>query len=112
MYDKGPIPAPYVHTLMRFVWDEEKNQKNQLKHGVSFELASLVFDDPYGVSVPDDCETEERWLTTGLVRGVVIILVVHTSEEQEEYEETIRIISARKATQHERKAYENQHRKA
>jgi hypothetical protein len=46
-----------VQTLMRFVWDEKKAKSNKAKHGVSFELARLVFDDPCAVSVPDDCET-------------------------------------------------------
>lgn len=54
---------------MRIVWDEAKNRANRLKHGVSFETARLVFDDPFHVSVPDRHEHgEERWTTIGLGR--------------------------------------------
>jgi uncharacterized protein len=96
---------------MRFSWDEEKNQRNIRKHGVSFEMASEVFDDPHAMSLQDEsCDGEERWLTTGVVRGVVVLLLVHTWKEQND-EEDIRIISARKATRLEREEYENQYKK-
>lgn len=95
---------------MRIVWDEDKNRSNRAKHGVSFELASLVFGDPLQISELDPYEIEERWRTLGLVKGVVILLVVHTVKGDENGEEEIRIISARKATQVERKAYEGRHR--
>jgi uncharacterized DUF497 family protein len=94
---------------MRITWDEEKSQSNLAKHGVSFDRAKLVFDDPWQLSQLDPCEDEERWQTLGLVNGVVILMVVHTVKEQEHEEEEIRIISARKATRIERKAYENSH---
>jgi uncharacterized DUF497 family protein len=90
---------------MRFVWDEEKCKCNLAKHKVSFERATLVFEDPHHLSIPDDYETEERWLTMGLVNGLVVILVVHTIEEQD-HEEVIRIVSARKARRREKKAYD------
>lgn len=90
---------------MKWEWDEEKARHNLAKHKVSFERAKLVFDDPHHVSLRDDCETEERWLTMGLVNGVVVLLVVHTVEERND-EEVIRIISARKATRRERERYE------
>jgi uncharacterized protein len=93
---------------MRFVWDEAKNRQNLAKHRVSFERARLVFEDPLHISIGDPYEAEERWRTMGLVNGVVILLVVHTVEEQDG-EETIRIISARKATRVEREAYEASH---
>jgi len=93
---------------MQFEWDEGKNRANKIKHGVSFEEASEAFDDPRALSILDSCETEERWLTTGLVNGVVILLLVHTWEDQD-HEEIVRIISARKATPREREAYENQY---
>jgi hypothetical protein len=93
---------------MEFDWDDEKNGANLAKHGVSFELASYVFDDPLHRSVPDPCEHEERWRTTGVVKNLMTILVVHTITETEieGEEELIRIISARLATAHERRAYE------
>ncbi len=91
---------------MTFEWDERKNRQNRAKHGVSFEAATLVFDDPHAVGVPDQTEKgEERWKTVGMAAGVVPLLVVHTHRE-EGGEEYIRIISARKATPRERKTYE------
>ena len=91
---------------MRFAWDEAKNRANKVKHGVSFELAKLVFDDPLHLSLPDRYEQdEERWRTIGLVGTVELLLVVHTYVEQNG-EEIVRIISARKATRRERAIYE------
>ncbi len=94
---------------MRFVWDEEKNRRNRAKHKVSFETAALVFDDPNALNIQDRfIEGEERWQTLGLVGGIVVLLVAHTVCEEDE-EEIVRIISARKATSHERRIYvENQ----
>lgn len=91
---------------MRFTWDENKNHSNQAKHRVSFETASLVFDDPHHTSIQDRHEHgEERWQTLGLVGKIVVLLVAHTCHE-EDNEEVIRIISARKATKFERQLYE------
>lgn len=90
---------------MRFVWDEAKNRRNRAKHRVSFESARLVFDDPLALSIQDRVfEGEERWQTVGLVGGSVILLVAHTYIDEGD-EEVIRLISARKATAGERKAY-------
>lgn len=92
---------------MKATWDEAKNRRNQHKHGVSFETAQLVFADPHHVSIQDRFEGgEERWQTLGLVGGVVVLLVAHTTYEDDNDEEVIRIISARKATQRERLRYE------
>jgi hypothetical protein len=91
---------------MRFVWDETKNRRNRAKHKVTFETASLVFDDPHAISTLDRIdEGEERWQTLGLAGGIVVLLVAHTFRG-DSGEEVIRIISARKATPQERKAYE------
>ena len=91
---------------MTFEWDETKNRRNRAKHGVSFEAATLVFDDPHAVGVPEHTEEGEvRWKTVGLAAGVVLLVVVHTHLEEGE-EEYIRIISAPKATPRERKTYE------
>jgi len=92
---------------MQLAWDERKSRSNLAKHHVSFAFAARVFDDPRVMSLPDDHASEERWLSIGLVNGVLILVVVHTLEEQG-HEEIIRIISARKATPRERKAYEDQ----
>lgn len=86
---------------MTFEWDETKNRRNRAKHGVSFEAATLVFDDPDAVGVAEHTEEGEvRWKTVGMAAGVVPLLVVHTHRE-EGGEEYIRIISARKATPRE-----------
>jgi len=88
-----------------FSWDETKNRRNLAKHGIGFEAAVSVFEDPGVLSVRDrTVDGEERWHTLGII-GVVVVLVVHTFREEAD-EEEIRIISARKATPLERKAYE------
>jgi uncharacterized DUF497 family protein len=93
---------------MNFKWDPEKDAINKAKHGVSFETAALVFDDPFHLSVIDRVvEGEERWRTMGQIGGLVILIVAHTYKEQDG-KETIRIISARKATRSERQYYERQ----
>ena len=91
---------------MRFTWDEDKNRRNLAKHKISFETARLVFEDPFHVSRVDrDVEGEERWQTMGLIGSVVVVLVAHTYREEGD-EAVIRIMSARKATPHERRYYE------
>lgn len=93
---------------MRFEWDEQKNHENQKKHGVGFEIARLVFDDSLHLSRRDrEHDGEERWLTMGTVAGTVVLIVAHTTREEHD-EEVIRIISARKATRRERRAYEEE----
>jgi uncharacterized DUF497 family protein len=78
---------------MPWVWDAEKDRANRRKHGLSFETAQLVFEDPFALSRLDaSSREEERWQTVGMVESVV--------------EPVGRIISARKATVRERKAYE------
>lgn len=91
----------------QFEWDEAKNLANQRKHDVSFELASEVFSDPLHRSLPDRVvEGEQRWQTIGQVLGIVLLIVAHTYRD-DHGEETIRIISARKATRKERRDFEN-----
>jgi uncharacterized protein len=91
---------------MRFTWDPRKDDANRQKHGVSFELARRVFDDPNHLSIQDRHEGgEERWQTIGLIGPVAIFLVAHTYEE-DDGEEVVRIISARKATSAERRRYD------
>jgi len=89
-----------------WTWDPRKNQGNLRKHGVSFDLASRVFEDPRAVSLLDQNAGEERWLTVGKVADAVVLLVVHTWHEPDDDEPHGRIISARKATKREIKAYE------
>ena len=91
---------------MYFEWDERKNRNNQLRHRVSFETATLVFDDPHAISVLDRIEEgEERWQTVGMAGGVLVLLVAHTYRVAAG-EECTRIVSARKATPQERQTYE------
>lgn len=92
---------------MRWTGDPDKAAANRAKHGLSFETAVLVFDDPLHASRPDPHPDGDRWHTIGLV-GPVLLLVIHTWPEAESAKAELvgRIISARKATAHERKVYE------
>jgi uncharacterized DUF497 family protein len=92
---------------VRWTWDPAKAAANRAKHGLSFETAVRVFDDPFQASKPDPHADGDRWQTIGLV-GHVLLLVVHSWPEAqfEDGDAAGRIISARKATANERKAYE------
>jgi uncharacterized DUF497 family protein len=92
---------------VRWTSDPNKAAANRVKHGLSFETAALAFDDPFHASKPDLHPDDDRWHTIGLV-GSVLLPVIHTWPEAEsaEGEPVGCIISARKATAHERKAYE------
>jgi len=88
-----------------FEWDETKNRTNAIKHGISFETAKLVFDDPFLVSFPErNVAGEERWHSLGSAGGVVILTIAHTVGDKDG-NEVIRIISARKASRSERMRY-------
>ena len=56
---------------LRWLWDAKKNRLNKLRHGLSFETAQLVFDDPLAASRPDPYSGEERWQTIGVIGSVV-----------------------------------------
>ena len=91
--------------MIRFEWDEAKNRSNKKKHGIDFETAQLIFDDPHCISfVERVSDGEERWHAIGSIENIIVIVVVHTYRE-EVSDEVIRIISARRATRHERKLY-------
>ena len=90
-----------------FEWDTNKAKSNLMKHGIRFEEAVLVFDDPYHLSLQERHENGEfRWQTIGLVHGLIVIMVAHTVRF-ESGDEVIRIISARKADRKERSRYEH-----
>jgi uncharacterized DUF497 family protein len=92
--------------MVRFEWDEAKAKSNARKHGVRFEDAMLVFSDPYALVEQDRLEDGElRWQTLGLAGGIVLLLVAHTVRD-EQGDEIIRIISARKAIRKERQRYD------
>ena len=86
---------------MSFVWDPAKARGNRRKHGVDFSDAFEVFHDPRALTISDDFENEERFVTVGTDTLGRIVTVVYTWRES-----TIRIISARKATARERRQYE------
>lgn len=88
---------------MHFEWDRAKAEANQRKHKVTFDEAVGVFYDPLSAtfSDPDSSPTEERLITVGQSSRQRLLVVVHTEQG-----ETIRIISARLATAHERKRHE------
>lgn len=89
---------------LSFEWNNEKNQINQKKHGVSFEEAKSVFYDDNAIQFWDEehSEVEDRFLLLGRSSKMRILLVVHCFREAES---VIRIISARKATQKESQQY-------
>jgi uncharacterized DUF497 family protein len=88
---------------MQFEWDKNKAAKNLSKHGVSFEEAKTVFDDPLYVDFydPDHSEKEERYLIVGESNRRRLLIVSYTEKEK-----AIRLISAREVTRSEREAYE------
>ncbi len=91
--------------MIRFEWYEVKNRSNQAKHGIDFETARLIFDDPHCITfVERVINGEERWHAMGSIEKIIVLLVVHTYRE-EASDEVIRIISARRATRHERNLY-------
>lgn len=94
--------------MIEFEWDPAKAKSNERKHGVTFEDATLVFQDPDIYSEQDRIvDGELRWQSTGLVHGIMLVLVAHTSDfSQHSHAEVIRIISARKANPKERTRYD------
>ncbi|MBM3335653.1 BrnT family toxin [Candidatus Sumerlaeota bacterium] len=89
---------------MQFEWNREKAKKNLRKHRVSFGEASTVFYDPVSATFddPDHSIDEERFITIGYSSAGRLLVVSHTERGK-----TVRIISARPATAHERKRHEN-----
>jgi uncharacterized DUF497 family protein len=98
----------------RFEWDPVKAAINRRKHAVSFEVAMRVFADPYALTLRVDIEgDEQRWQTLGVVEGQLLLLVAHTTRNEDEDGrsiEVIRIISARVADRKERRRYEQETR--
>jgi len=86
---------------VQFTWDPRKSASNVKKHGVSFLEAASVFADPLAAML-DDALDPERAILVGQSEKRRVLLVVFI----EQSEDSIRIISARRATSHERKRYE------
>jgi uncharacterized protein len=88
---------------MRFDWDENKALSNLSKHGVSFEEAKTVFDDPLYVDFYDPAHSDEenRYLIVGESSQRRLLIASYTERGT-----LIRLISAREVTRTERKVYE------
>jgi len=86
-----------------FEWDDKKAAKNRLKHGISFEEASTAFGDPLSITIEDPLhsENENRLILIGRSEWFNTLVVVHVEKN-----DTIRIISARKASKKEKIFYE------
>lgn len=90
--------------VVKFEWDQRKALSNEEKHGISFSEATTVFGDPMELTIadPDHSMGEFRFLSIGR-SSLGNLLVVSYTEREENH---IRIISARRATKHEQKHYE------
>ena len=90
---------------LQFEWDSRKALSNKKKHRITFEEASTVFGDPLSTTISDPAHsrTEDRFITIGTSVNNELIVVVHT-----DYDDVIRIVSARKATRNERRQYEQE----
>lgn len=88
---------------MKFEWDENKAAVNLSKHGISFEEAKTVFDDPLYVDFydPDHSDEEDRYIIVGESQQGNLLIVSYT-----ERADFIPLISARKVTRVEREVYE------
>lgn len=88
---------------MQFEWDEQKNAINKAKHHISFELATRVFADSERLEQYDvlHSDMEDRWITIGMVHPAIIV-VIFTERMQGN---VVRLISARRANEQERRAY-------
>ena len=86
-----------------FEWDDNKAKSNLAKHDVSFEEAATVFGDPWSLTIPDPghSQVEDRFIIIGQSHQRKLLVVVHT-----ERGDNLRVISARRASKRERKAYE------
>jgi uncharacterized DUF497 family protein len=86
-----------------FTWDERKSRANERKHSVSFEEARSVFLDEQAVLFedPDHSDDEHRFLLLGMSLRLRVLVVVHCAPT----DDTIRIISARRATSSEAATY-------
>ncbi|AHJ12576.1 BrnT family toxin [Sulfurospirillum multivorans] len=90
---------------MKFEWDNQKALSNIKKHGISFEEASTAFGDFLSIVIEDPMHSknENRFILIGRSIEANTLVVVHIEKS-----DVIRIISARKATKNEQKAYEEQ----
>jgi uncharacterized DUF497 family protein len=93
-------------SIIQFEWDPAKARINLARHGVAFEDAQLVWDDPNHILLLERYESgEERWQVIGYANSMVILVVWHTYPDADD-DNRVRIIGARKAERRERSAYE------
>ncbi len=90
-----------LYLIVRFEWDDIKNQTNFKKHGLWFEEAVTIFDDTV-ITALDNRKSygEDRYISIGMITDIFIIVVVHTNRNGK-----LRIISARRANERERRKY-------
>jgi uncharacterized protein len=89
-----------------FEWDDAKATRNYAKHGVTFEAARDVFNDPFALDWPDEsqAEDEQRFVTLGMVEARLLLVVYAMRGD------AIRIISARLAEPFERRRYHDENK--
>ncbi|MDY0220685.1 MAG: BrnT family toxin [Desulfobacterium sp.] len=90
--------------MLLFEWDPNKAVSNLNKHGITFDEATTVFQDTLSLTIDDPLHSadEERLIIIGMSHKNCILVVVHTERENK-----VRVVSARKATNHERRYYES-----
>ncbi len=90
---------------MRFEWDDDKAKANVSKHHVTFEQAATAFGDPLALTIddPDNPASEERFLHLGMASSGILVVVAFTERSG-----SVRIISARRPTRAETRAYEQE----
>ena len=90
--------------LIGFEWDPAKARSNLEKHGVAFEEATTIFDDPLSITIddPEHSQDEERFVTIGQSTPQSLLVVSHCDRNNR-----VRIISAREATPREKRDYES-----
>ena len=92
-------------STMKLIWDKRKNETNIEKHGLDFADAYKVFESPMLTGLDERKEYgEDRWIGIGLLDSNRVVVIVFSEPE----EDTIRVISFRKATTEERKRYEQE----
>ena len=107
---KRAPPAPDRAAITdAYSWDEHKNEKNHSKHSVTFETATLVFEDPQHVtSPPEATDGEPRWQAVGMAGPGLMLLVIYTPRAAAlaGSPDRIHILSARRVTKAERRLFE------
>ena len=98
-----PLSAECYTLVMNFEWDEAKADANLANHGVSFEEAKTVFDDPLYIDFydPDHSDDEHRYIIIGESQQRRLLMVSYSERTN-----SIRLISSREVTPRERRAYE------